>query len=173
MGEIKSTLDLVMEKTRHMTLSADERREQNLMEAKKVFKGLLQKYQDDLLTLDRLKEQVGRLQNTSPGEIDWMWNELLDLIDLDRDNTPWMTVVREIFGFDTSALEAGIKEYQQALGAAEEQRIVDVKQRLMRENNIGGSAVVPNIEADARWKVEKAEIQTRFREMLVRNKLSE
>lgn len=173
MGEIKSTLDLVMEKTRHLTLSADEKREQNLIEVKKVFKGLLQKYQDDLLPLDRLKEQVNRLQNSSPEEIDWMRNELLNLIDLDRDNTPWMTAVREIFGFDTSALEAGIKEYQQALGAAEEQRIVDVKQRMIHEYNISGSAVLPNIEADTHWKDEKAEIQARFRERLDRKKLSE
>ena len=173
MAEIKSTLDLVMEKTRHMTLSADEKREQNLMEAKKVFKGLLQKYQDDLLPLDRLKEQVNRLQNTSSKEIGWMRSELLDLIDLDRDNTPWLTVVKEIFGFDTIALEADIKEYRQALSTAEEQRKIDVKQRLMQEYNISGSAVMPNIEADAHWKVEKAEIQTRFREMMVRNKLLE
>ena len=31
MGEIKSTLDLVLEKTRHLTLSSEEKQEQTLI----------------------------------------------------------------------------------------------------------------------------------------------
>ena len=49
MGEIKSTLDLVMEKTRHLTLSQKEKEEQKQIEVNKRLKGLLQKYQDNLL----------------------------------------------------------------------------------------------------------------------------
>lgn len=38
MGEIKSTLDLVMEKTRHLTLSQEEKRFKNGLKSTKGFK---------------------------------------------------------------------------------------------------------------------------------------
>ena len=56
MGEIKSTLDLVMEKTRHLTLSREEKEEQKRVEVNKRLKGLVQKYQDNLLKKDRLEK---------------------------------------------------------------------------------------------------------------------
>ena len=44
MGEIKSTLDLVMEKTRNLTLSSEEKAEQKYDEIYKQVKGFLLKY---------------------------------------------------------------------------------------------------------------------------------
>ena len=49
MAEVKSTLELVMERTRHMTLSEEDKREQALAEFKKSLGGLLQKVQDGVL----------------------------------------------------------------------------------------------------------------------------
>ena len=54
MGEIKSTLDLVMEKTRHLTLSQKEKDGQKQIEVNKRLKGLLQKYRDNLLREEQL-----------------------------------------------------------------------------------------------------------------------
>ena len=60
MGEIKSTLDLVMEKTRHLTLSQEEKEEQKHIEVDKRLKGLLQKYQDNLLKKEQLEKELDR-----------------------------------------------------------------------------------------------------------------
>jgi len=46
MAEVKSTLELVMERTRHLTLTEDEKREQAVAEFKGSLGGLLQKVQD-------------------------------------------------------------------------------------------------------------------------------
>ena len=54
MGEIKSTLDIVMEKTQNLSLSTEERQEQHNIEIVKRIKGLLQKYQDQTLSKNDL-----------------------------------------------------------------------------------------------------------------------
>jgi hypothetical protein len=64
MGEIKSTIDLVMEKTRHLTLSREEKDAQKKVEVHKRLKGLVQKYQDNLLRKDRLEKELDILNKT-------------------------------------------------------------------------------------------------------------
>ena len=46
MGEIKSTLDLVLEKTKNLNLSSEEKQEQKQKEVENRIKGMMQKYQD-------------------------------------------------------------------------------------------------------------------------------
>ena len=64
MGEIKSTLDLVMEKTRHLTLSQEEKDSQKKVEVHKRLKGLVQKYRDNLLKKDGLGKELEILNKT-------------------------------------------------------------------------------------------------------------
>ena len=62
MGEIKSTLDLVMEKTKHLSLSDEEKQSQKKAELEKRVNGLLQKYQDQVLSLEQLLGEYTRLK---------------------------------------------------------------------------------------------------------------
>jgi len=55
MGEIKSTLDLVLEKTKHLSLTSEERQLQQQNEIKKRIGGLLQKYQNKLVSGEQLQ----------------------------------------------------------------------------------------------------------------------
>jgi len=54
MGEIKSTLDLVLEKTKNLTLSSEEKEEQRQKEIENRIKGMMQKYQDGMLSKNQL-----------------------------------------------------------------------------------------------------------------------
>lgn len=55
MTEIKSTLDLVMEKTRHLSFSEQEKKDQHSEEFAKRIKGLIQQYQDQKLKAENLQ----------------------------------------------------------------------------------------------------------------------
>ena len=63
MGEIKSTLDLVLEKTKNLTLSSEEKAEQKQKEIENRIKGMMQKYQDGVLFSEQLKIDYQKLQN--------------------------------------------------------------------------------------------------------------
>ena len=58
MGEIKSTLDLVLEKTKHLSLSTLEREEMELKEALRKVSGYLSRYRDGVLSLDAMVKEI-------------------------------------------------------------------------------------------------------------------
>ena len=62
MGEIKSTLDLVMEKTRHLSFSKAEREDQRKAELKSVLFGIVQKYQDEIFSMAAVKKEMDALK---------------------------------------------------------------------------------------------------------------
>ena len=105
MGEIRSTLDLVLERTSHLNLSEAEREEQERAEAQKRLNGLLQKYQDRLLDEEGLAAEIERLRRTDHPQIDGMLkNEIAGRLDLDKDNAPFLTLLDQLCGIDPKPL---------------------------------------------------------------------
>jgi len=51
MGEIRSTMDIIMEKAKNLTMSEEEKAEFNRKALQLKVKGLVQKFLDDLITL--------------------------------------------------------------------------------------------------------------------------
>ena len=62
MAEIKSTLDLVMEKTKNLSLSSEERQAQKSKEIESRLRGLLQKFKDQALSADKFKSEYQKLK---------------------------------------------------------------------------------------------------------------
>ena len=62
MGEIKSTLDLVLEKTKHLTQSSVEKQAQIRKDVEIRIKGILQKYQDGVVSKEQLQRDYEALK---------------------------------------------------------------------------------------------------------------
>lgn len=62
MGELKSTMDIIMEKSSHLTLSEEEKREQVSAEMQQRLKGLIQKSLDRALKMEQLKQELNALE---------------------------------------------------------------------------------------------------------------
>ena len=56
MGEIKSTLDIIMEKTKGLTMTEEEKTAFKSKEMEGKVKGALQKFLDGILDVERLKK---------------------------------------------------------------------------------------------------------------------
>ena len=61
MGEIKSTLDLVFEKTRNLTLSDEEKRGLAREKLDKKVQGLCNRYLDNFFPVSRLKDEMEKI----------------------------------------------------------------------------------------------------------------
>jgi hypothetical protein len=163
MAEIKSTLDLVMEKTRHLTMTEDEKHAQKEADARKSVNGLLQKYQDGVLGRAQLQRAFEALQAANDAVDETMlMAECLNRIQLHRDNAAMLELLRERRGPAADALEAvlaaGSSETQTAAAA----RSATVVEKLRKRHAISGTAVVANLEADPEWAAQKAAITRRF-----------
>ena len=76
-AEIKSTLDLVMEKTRNLTLSSEEKQAQKQIDVENRIKGLVQKFEDGLLTGNQLKRNYDSLKKTPTCPMTACWSKKL------------------------------------------------------------------------------------------------
>ena len=145
MGEIKSTLDLVMERTRHLSLSAEEKEEQRREEFEKRLQGLLQQYADEALPRDELRDRMAALGT----EMDMAAPRraavaVLRRIDPDRENDRWLALLDDLAPDIGRPLEDILAAYQKDRAALLQAGQAQVRDRLARDHGITGSAVVPN-----------------------------
>jgi len=149
MAEIKSTLDLVMEKTRHLSFSEQEKQEQHSLEFTMRIKGLIQQYQDQELKVENLKKELSDLQHSfGLKHEDITKSEILARLDFDQDNRPLFSLLNDLCGSDVTPLESITKEYKEAVYQITQERTAKVKQNLAEKYFISGKAVVPNLEND-------------------------
>ena len=171
MGEIKSTLDIVMEKTKHLSLSAEERQEQNKIEIEKRIKGLLQKFQDQTLSKEDLDVEFAKVKkefsisNDSP-----VVNAILKELDLDKDNYKLLSLLKKYCGNDLAVIESVLNEYQDEINSVASYRIVQLREDLAKRHFISGSAVVPNLKGDETWQAEAEDVRSKFEKKLEEEK---
>ncbi len=171
MGEIKSTLDLVMEKTRHLTLSREEKDAQKKVEVHKRLKGLVQKYQDNLLKKDRLEKELDSLKKTYDLNVDQiLLNLLLSSLRLGRTYKLYLKLLNEMCGLDVSGFEKIFQDFKEAVKSATENRVNEIKADLEKKRFISGVAVVPNLERDREWLLMMGDIKGRYDQILNREK---
>ena len=171
MGEIKSTLDLVMEKTRHLTLSQEEKDAQTKVEVHKRLKGLVQKYQDNLLRKEQLEKELDILKKTYAMDVDQvLLNLLLSSLEPGRHYKMYLELLNELCGLDVSGLEKIFQDFKGAVKSATERRVNEIKADLEKKRFISGTAVVPNIESDSEWLLMLGDILGRFEQDLSREK---
>lgn len=163
MGEIKSTLDLVMEKTKHLTLSSAEKEAQKHDSLQKKIKGLLQKFMDGIINKEELSMEVETIRETDGSVInDILQKEIFDRLDLDKDNEPLLVLMDEFHDIDVQPFLSLFKNYEVTIQTASQQRKKEIKESLALDRFISGSAVVPNLESDSRWLKEHAKLHGEF-----------
>jgi hypothetical protein len=173
MGEIKSTLDLVMEKTRHLTLSQEEKKAQKGIEVNKRLQGLLQRYQDNSLKKENLKKELDHLKLEYDLDVNKMLAKLLlDSLKIDRNNTVFLDLLGEVFGINPSGFEAIFQNFKDAVKYSTKKRVEQLKMDLSKKRLISGSAIVPNLERDREWLSILGHIKDEFDEIMNKEKIA-
>jgi hypothetical protein len=169
MGEIKSTLDLVLEKTKDLTLSSEEKKVQKQKEVENRIKGLLQKYQDGLLSKSELKTDYEILKKDyeMSGD-DVLINEIAGRLAPEQDNQPLLELMHECCSIETTEIETIIEQFRDAKLAAEKDRMEGLKELIAQQHGISGSALVPNLEKDEQWRQETRRMHAGFEDQLNR-----
>ena len=173
MGEIKSTLDIVLEKTKHLSLSKEEKAARKTGEIQKTVKGMIQKFKDQLLREDQFGKELEALEKTyNLHNRIILKTEILDQIVLNRDNTPLLVLLRDICRENVSRIEPLLKDYARQITAASDKRKEQIKDALSDTHSLSGSAVVPNLENDSSWVEEAQKIKEKYEKSLDQEKAS-
>ena len=166
MGEIKSTLDLVLEKTKNLTLSKEEKLSLAREELDKKVQALLYRYTDNSITTGRLKEEIEKLDTKVHGlAYTLLKKHLLTHFDLDSDNSSILSALGEIAGFDIVPHTILQKEYQ-----SEKQKtkraFIEKTLVALQARGISGSAVVPNLNHIPEWDQFLPGLRKKYQERL-------
>ena len=153
MGEIKSTLDLVLEKTRHLSQTSEEKQAQAQKDIENRIKGLLQKYLDGLFSIEQLQRdyETIKAEFKLPDHIA-LAGQVVHRLDPDQDNSALFKVLDHCCHSDSSGFADLIHQYQAGYQSAAQSRMEALKASLAQNYNISGSAVVPNLETDEKWR---------------------
>jgi len=162
MAEIKSTLDLVLERTRHLTLSSVEREEIELKDALKKVSGYLSRYRDGLLNLEALLKELRGLapeiRHRVRGE---MARQMSVALNLSPDTDGLMPAMEALAEPGWTDLLAEVKQCRTEVRKALEAARGNIEGRVRAElaaAGIRGSAVAVKIEGDPQWIAVKEEL---------------
>lgn len=166
MAEIKSTLDLVMERTRHLTMSESDKRDQAAARFKTALNRLIRQYLDKDLDAGRFREQLSRLEHSGNfSDRGIVLDEIARRIDPDSDNRLLFDLLQSACRVNASGIRNLLEDCARTV-VAEAGAVHDRLRKELREKGISGGAVVPNVESDAVWVEKRKEMIGKCRESL-------
>ena len=166
MGEIKSTMDIIMEKTKGLTMSEEEKAEFRQQELCGKVRGLIQKFIDGILDLEKLKSEIDVLSDHPKDMINkTIIEESIPHIELGEENEPIYRIFKEIIGVDTGPVLDIESVCLERLERERKAREASLKEKF-KVKGISGSAVIPNIEANPDWKQYLSNENEAFRETI-------
>jgi hypothetical protein len=149
MGEIRSTLDLIMEKTRDLSLSPEEKRTLRGQEWLGKARGWVQRYLDALIRVEDLKREIRNL-GASEGMEGVLKEEIIAVVDPGEDQQRRWEALEALWQIPQRAYAEMLVRCRDLLSQAEGKRKSGLLDRL-RDRGISGTAVVPNINQDPGW----------------------
>ncbi len=166
MGEIKSTMDLVMEKTKHLSMTEDEKNREKINQIRKKIKSRVQKYLDGFLNQNMFAKELDQLDNSRINLIQLLKQELLERIHIDGKHRQIIKLLKSFCGVSGDKLVSIIDDYHQKLKDELQRKIAERKGVLLNDFKISGTAVLPNLDSDTQWNKQALEIRARYQELL-------
>jgi hypothetical protein len=156
MGEIKSTVDLVMARTRHLSMSAEEKARQRQADFGKRLQGLLQQYADGILTVDRLRDRIRALQEElTIVDQKAVMTAVIQRMEMEA-NRPWLTLLADLKPDLSPHLEGALARFQNEKEALSQRALEGLRLSLAQQSGIAGTAVVPNPAKDPEYLQQRA-----------------
>ncbi|MBL7174472.1 MAG: hypothetical protein ISS66_01485 [Desulfobacteraceae bacterium] len=166
MGEIRSTLDIIMEKTKDLTMSDAEKEEYRRTTLSGKLKGLVQKFIDNQISSHSIRSEIESEREKSPALVDELLKgELIERLEPDGDNDKVFELLEELLDVDTSSLEHPIGEFREKVNK-EKIVIMDGLRKKLAEREISGPAAVPNLTHDETWSTFYEESKGACKEQL-------
>ncbi|MFA6411603.1 MAG: hypothetical protein WCW53_02830 [Syntrophales bacterium] len=169
MAEIKSTLDLIMERTKNLTLTDEEKKAIHTREVKSRVRGWFQRYSDGALTIRDLKENIEQERDAFPEAAPLLREECLAHVEPEADNQKIFQMMDEILGIDYAPFQLLVDDFHDEMLRHRTEINRDALD-VLHAQGISGTSVTPNLNLSPAWKacLDKARGQFRNKLYLVR-----
>jgi hypothetical protein len=165
MAEIKSTLDLIMERTKNLTMTADEKKALQRKEWEGRVKGWVQKYVDGTIRVEDLKVNIESYESQYQELRNIFKSEILKHIQPETNNSLLLQLLEELLDTDAKPIVNLITLFQNNLNASMIARREAMKKEL-EQKKVFGSSVVPNLDHDGEWQEYLQKYRLDFKKQL-------
>jgi hypothetical protein len=167
MSGIRSTVDIVMERTKNLTLSDEEKQKLRLDECRKKCISLVSRYLAQIIDATAVRSQLEQDRQECPEMESVFRQELIRAVDPFTEKQSLAAGLKDILNIDTAPYMEIISSFESGrerlLGEEKEKALAVLKQQ-----GISGSALLPNVEGTPRWKDEQAKLTASLWEELSR-----
>ena len=151
MAKIKSTLDLVMERTKNLNMTDADKEKLRTKEGTDKVRAWIQRYIDGKIDSDEMRNSLNATMKTVPETRDILKRELVRHIRPGDDNSAIMNALERIFDINAGPIEELIVSSQTQLRTTKQHHLDQLGSDLKRDG-IYGTAVVPNIDKSRQWQ---------------------
>jgi hypothetical protein len=163
MSEVKSTMDIIMEKAEKLTVTDQDKKEFAEKEVQGRVKGLFQKYLDGILSVKQLKSEMALFsEDRVPLAEKALLDECSDNMDIDGELQPFLDVLERVLGRDIIPVLDLIDRFQEEKETGREKKMV-ILMRSLADRGVSGTAVIANTAADRSWREYLLDMNDRFR----------
>ena len=158
MAEIKSTLELAMERTKKFEISEKEREEIKRKEILQKVASLFHRYREGHLPLNEILKEIERMEEKAAKMVkEDLLSQWIDALSLIDDDERLLKGIESLMGREIDdakqKFDSLLSEYQKEKEKVK-QELKAALVEILRKEGIDGSAVEPNIEAGDRWEKE-------------------
>ncbi|MCK9264303.1 MAG: hypothetical protein M0R18_10840 [Deltaproteobacteria bacterium] len=161
MGKIRSTLDIVMERTRGMSMSREDRDRLREKELSDTARAWVQKYLGNRMTWEDISTRLDSAGQDRPLLSTLLKDELASDIRPGNDNERPIQALGRLCGVDRDRIMTIIGSHEQELNNRMTRHLELLKTRL-EDEGIRGTAVIPNAAQDPSWQDVVREAQERL-----------
>jgi hypothetical protein len=167
MAEIKSTLELAMERTKRFTISEKEKdaikQEEILHKATRLF----HRYREGYLSLNDVLKEIERMESRAAMTVrEYLLSHWIDALSLTDENERILkgieSLKRESVDEAKQRLNRLLSQYQSEREQIKKKTEADLIEAL-KKDGIWGSAVEPNLEGSEPWKKENKNLGQSYR----------
>jgi glycyl-tRNA synthetase (class II) len=164
MVEIKSTLDIIMEKAQKLKVSEAEKRNFKRRDLEGKIKGLVQKALDGIMGPEKFHVEMTAFRAKEKDMVEQILKEeIVARIEPGADNETLVRILDNVTEPASGAVRKALAEFEKEVEKQKES-----SRRLLLEGfkkkGISGSAVLPNLDADPEWARVKSEIRRHLQE---------
>lgn len=152
-----------MERTKHLSMTEEEKIRQNHADAERKIRGLVRKYLDHVMDI----RQMGLAYETFKTRHDLSDDRLLveeavANMDFSKDNRGLIALITEICHLDVTGLNAILEDYENRLESENNSLKREILRRLAENHEIQGPAVLPSPDSDPSWIKAVAGLRAEF-----------
>jgi hypothetical protein len=167
MGEIKSTLELALERTKRLTVSEKEKDEIKQKEVLQKATGLFHRYREGRLSLNDVLKEVERMERKTATTVkEYLLTQWIDTLSLEEDNDRILKGVESLKEKSIAEVKQRfdylLSQYQKEKERVKEKTGVQLVETL-KKDGIWGSAVEPKLEGSEIWKKENENLSCSYR----------